>query len=141
MPLPRLTITEDEYAYHREKFRLSSLGCDGYTVGVCAALLCMVASYTDKTPKEIGGLTGQQLWDLTGAGFRSTLKIPALPKQVNDYLSLGERFSINLGIGTFNKELPVGQTLGEIYGSAGVDIAKLGDLISDTYESIEAELT
>jgi len=101
----------------------------------------MVAAYTGKTPQEIGGLTGQQLWELAGAGFRTTLKIPALHQQVNDYLCLGERFAINLGIGTFNKEVPVGQTLGEIYQSAGVDIAKLGDLISDTYGSLDAELT
>lgn len=132
---------ETELDRDRETFRLSSLGCEGYTVGVCAALMCMVAAYTDKTPQEIGCLTGQQLWELVGAGFRSTLKIRDLPQQVNDYLCLGERFAINLGIATLNEELPVGQTLGEIYESAGVDIAKLGDLISDTYGALEAELT
>ena len=60
----RSAITESELAYHTEVFRLSSLGCEGYTTGVCAALLCIVSDYTGKAPNEIGGLTGEQLWAL-----------------------------------------------------------------------------
>jgi hypothetical protein len=122
-------ITEIELDRETEKFRLSSLGCEGYTVGVCAALLFMVSVYTGKTPQEIGGLSGQQLWELVGAGFKTKLKILDLPKPVDDYLCTGEQFAIRLGLYAFSKTLPTGGCLGEIFDSAEVDIAKLNGLV------------
>lgn len=59
----------------------------------------------------------------------ATLKIPELPKPVNDYLCEGERFAINLGLCTQNESLPVGGCLGEIYEACGIDVNNLSRVI------------
>lgn len=133
-------LAEIELDREREKFRRSSLGCEGYTVGVCAALLCMVSAYSGKTTQEIGSLSGSQLWSLAGAGFKATLKLPDLPMPVREYLCSGERLAIIIGLCALRDSLPTGGCLGEIYESAGVDIAKLRAIISGAVKPQTAEL-
>ena len=124
---------ETELDRGREAFRLSSLGCEGYTVGVCAALLCMVCEYTGKAPIEIGGLNGQQLWELAKAGFVATIEIPVLPSLVNDNLCLGEKAAIRVGLWLLKHSIPTGECLGEICEACGFDVEFLKGQIFDAW--------
>jgi len=98
----------------REAFRLRSCGCTGYTAGVSAALLCIVSAYTGKTPREIGDLTGQQLWGLCVAGFKRSIKILVIPESVINKLCVGEKAAIRLGLWLMQDSMPTGETLGDI---------------------------
>jgi hypothetical protein len=114
----------------REAFRLRSYGCTGYTVGVSAALLCMVSTYTGKPAREIGELTGQDLWTLARAGFMSTITIPEIPKPVRDYLCLGEKAAIKVGLWLLQDSIPTGETIGEICEACAFDISTSMAIIS-----------
>jgi hypothetical protein len=132
MKLLRLDPNETEGVTRgREAFRLLSLGCEGYTTGVCAALLCIVSEYSGKTPHEIGELKGEQLWTLARAGFIKTINIPKLPKSVFDYLCLGEKAAIKVGMWTLRETIPTGTTLDGICESCGFDYSILVGLIDD----------
>ena len=113
----------------REAFRLSLCGCSGYTLGVSAALLCMVSAYTGKTPREIGELNGQQLWQLCVAGFRRSIKIPVIPKSVNSNLCIGEKAAMRLGLWLMQDAIPTRETLGDISDCCSLGSTLLSGII------------
>jgi hypothetical protein len=115
----------------REAFRLRYCGCDGYTVGVTAALLCIVSAYTGKTPREIGELTGQQLWELCVAGFKRSIKIPVIPESVISNLCVGEKAAIRLGLWLMQDSIPTGETIGDLSDCCPLEPAHSGIIFGE----------
>ena len=57
-----MSLTKEQIAAHVEELRLQGQACDGFTVGVVAALTFIITKAAGMAPADLAGLPDQSLW-------------------------------------------------------------------------------
>ena len=107
-----MSLAKEQIAAHVEELRLQGQACEGYTVGVVAALTYIVTKAAGMAPADLAGLPDQSLWQ---AACKAHAKRPALVHSLPDIpLSRGEFHAIRWGLEKKTDTLPTGRDIFEI---------------------------
>lgn len=126
-----MSLTKEQIAAHVEELRLQGQTCDGFTVGVVAALTIIITKAAGVAPADLAGLPDQSLWQ---AACKAHAKRPDLVLSLPDIpLSRGEFHAIRWGLEKKADSLPTGRDIFEITNTTH---PKHGNLMSKTLQII-----
>ena len=102
-----MSLSRTEIEAFKEELRLQGQACEGYTLGVVAALLHIITKAAGITPADLAGLSEQALW---GIACKAHAKRPDLVHHLPDTirLSRGEFHALPWGLERKTDTLPTG---------------------------------
>ena len=107
-----MSLTKEQIAAHVEELRLQGQACEGFTVGVVAALTFIITKAAGMAPADLAGLHDQSLWL---AACKAHHKRPDLVHSLPDIpLSRGEFHALRWGLEKKTDTLPTGRDIFEI---------------------------
>ena len=116
----------------KEQLRLEGQQCTGYTVGVVAALLHIIAKAAGIAPADLTGLSEQALWQVA---CKAHAKRPDLVHHLPDTirLSRGEYHALRWGLKRKTDTLPRGE---DIFAITTTTHPEHGGLMSKVLQTI-----
>lgn len=126
-----MSLTKEQIAAHVEELRLQGQACEGFTVGVVAALTFIITKAAGMAPADLAGLPDQSLWQ---AACKAHHKRPDLVHSLPDIpLSRGEFLAVRWGLEKKTDSLPMGRDIFEITNATH---PAYGNLMSKTLQII-----
>ena len=110
-----MSLSRAEIEAFKEELRLQGQACEGYALGVVAALLHIITKAAGIAPADLAGLSEQALW---GIACKAHAKRPDLVHQLPDTipLSRGEFHAVRWGLEKKTPDLPIGKDIIELTG-------------------------
>ena len=108
-----MSLSRAEIEAFKEQLRLEGQACEGYTLGVVAALLHIITKAAGIAPADLAGLSEQALREIA---CKAHAKRPDLVHHLPDTipLSRGEFHAIRWGLEKKTPDLPIGKDIFEI---------------------------
>lgn len=127
-----MSLTRTEIDAHIEELRLQGQACEGYTLGVVAALTFIITKAAGIAPADLTGLPDQALWEIA---CKAHSKRPDLVHHLPDTipLSRGEFHAVRWGLEKKTPDLPLGK---DIFAITNTTHPEHGGLMSKVLQTI-----